>query len=299
MKHTPETSVQLLDMLLSCEYKTLDGFPITSSPSNYRLHNHDGYELYLFLDGDVNFYTETDSKKLVRGDLICIPPYAFHGALLMSCSCYNRIVLNLSESYLQSLCSPATDLTLCMHSSDSAFLIAQLTEEKITEFKKLTDRLSEALSSQEWGSDLMRNALLTQLLILLGKYVLSIPVKPYPQTMPSLVMKTFAYIEEHLTEEITLKQLADTFHHNGTYISRCFKRATGISLFDFILAKRLTLAKQYLSRGLSPTEVCFRCGFGNYSNFSRSFSHRFGCSPKHYQDNIYSFPQDPDRTGAD
>lgn len=299
MEHnTPKSCLRLLTAPLDCAYKTLDDSPIESSLSHFALHNHDGYELYLFLDGDVNFYTETSSKKLTRGDLLCIPPYVFHGSVLMSPSRHSRIVLNMTEGYLRSLCSPATDLSLCLHSSDSTFLIAQLPEETIVEFKKLTDKLQTALSSKEWGSDLLCSAILTQLLIMLGNHVFSTPIQPYAGIMPPLVMQTFSYVEEHLTEEITLQKLSETFHHNGTYVSRCFKNATGTPLFHYILSKRLTLAKQYLRRGLAPTEVCFQCGFQNYSNFSRSFRHQFGCSPKQYQDNSGSSPLDPDMTPA-
>ena len=101
--------------------------------------------------------------------------------------------------------------------------------------------------------------------------------------MPDFLAETFSYIEDHLCEEITLKQLAEHVHHNGTYLSRCFKKLSGASLTQYILAKRIALAQKLLREGCSPNDACFQSGFNNYSNFSRTFSKQAGCSPRQYQ----------------
>ena len=101
--------------------------------------------------------------------------------------------------------------------------------------------------------------------------------------MPGLVMETFNYIENHLTEEITLKCLEENLHYNGTYISRRFKRITGISLQNFIIAKKVMLSCKLLREGVSPCNACEMTGFNSYSNFSRTFSKQVGMSPKKYQ----------------
>ncbi len=56
--------------------------------------------------------------------------------------------------------------------------------------------------------------------------------------MPKLVMRTFQYIDDHLTEEINLSTLEKELHYNGTYISRYFKKITGITLQQYIIAQK-------------------------------------------------------------
>lgn len=94
------------------------------------------------------------------------------------------------------------------------------------------------------------------------------------------------YIEAHATERLTLKQVAS---HAGLGISRAsqlFKEAFGHSVMDYAIEVRLNTAREYiLYTGNSLEEICYNCGFGSYTHFSRMFSGRFGQSPKTYRDN--------------
>lgn len=45
------------------------------------IHNHDGYEIYLFLSGEIRIIFENDNRIMKRGDLLLIPPYVFHLAV--------------------------------------------------------------------------------------------------------------------------------------------------------------------------------------------------------------------------
>jgi AraC-like DNA-binding protein len=100
--------------------------------------------------------------------------------------------------------------------------------------------------------------------------------------MPELVRKTMEYIEEHITQHITLGQLAEQFYMNSTSISRQFKKHTGLTLRSYILGRRIELAKTLLTDGMSITDVCFQSGFSDYANFIRSFTKIVGTSPGKY-----------------
>ena len=57
--------LSILDHDVICELKNAENH----IPESLLFHNHDGCEIYLFLNGDVNYYTESSGKKLERGDL--------------------------------------------------------------------------------------------------------------------------------------------------------------------------------------------------------------------------------------
>ena len=63
------------------------------------LHSHDGYEIYLFLSGEVRINFENSSHIMKHGDMVLIPPYVFHYSMPLGDSTYNRIVINIKESY--------------------------------------------------------------------------------------------------------------------------------------------------------------------------------------------------------
>lgn len=112
----------------------------------------------------------------------------------------------------------------------------------------LTSELEELLDSDVYGADVKTNAVVAQLLVLINHSFhnkTSIPV----DIMPEMVRKTMEYIEAHISQEITLRKLAEAFYLNSTYISRQFKKHTGLTIRSYILNRRIELARYYLSGG--------------------------------------------------
>lgn len=264
-----------------CEHK-LDNISFSSTVS---LHNHDGYEIYLFLSGeDASYFVESDEKALERGDLILINAYTFHGLRIPEVTRYERVVINIREPYLQSLSDPQADLSLCFHRVPSKRLnTIRLNEAELERYLSIADDLEKVLSAQDYGHTVLARAYLSELMVMINQYAETFHTPRYSNIMPSIVTKTFDYIEENITSDITIKNLAEQFHHNGDYLSRVFKEATGSSLKHFINAKKISLAQQYLGQGYPPQDVCFMIGYKNYSSFSRRFSEEVGLSPKQYQ----------------
>lgn len=272
--------LEILDNEIICMYKTVEQAISTS----LFFHNHDGYELLILLDGELDLYWDGGGRKLTRGDLACIAPYAFHGAVLQTPGCYDRICINIRESFLPLLSSDRTDFVPLFSGQVKGEPNWQhFSDEELGRLVPLTRRLQQALEGQEWGDDLLSQALLTELLILIGRHSGITDISRQPCIMPDLVTHTFAYINSHLTKEISLDSLAASVHHNSSYIGRCFKKITGTTVNQYIILKRVALAQQYLREGRSLSEVCYMAGFQNYSHFSRTFRAHTGLSPRQYQ----------------
>ncbi|NLV69170.1 MAG: helix-turn-helix transcriptional regulator [Spirochaetes bacterium] len=257
---------------------------ITVSYHGNFFHNHDGYELFLLLNGDLNYYIERIGMHLERGHLVLIKAYDFHRREIVSGNSYERIVINIKDSYIEKLSSEKTDLSACFRNlfENKSYLL-KLNEQQITEYTLSAQRLSQELESSEYGSDILADTFIKQILVMVNRISEKKNHIGIVNIMPSLVSNTIAYIEQHISEKITLDVLSDSFHHNGTYISRCFKKITGISLQQYIIRKRITLAKRYLFEGYSPYDACILAGFNDYSNFSRTFKQQVGISPKRFQ----------------
>lgn len=255
---------------------------ITVSYTGNFFHNHDGYELFLLLNGNLNYYVERVGMHLERGNLVLIKPYDFHRRDIVKGNSYERIVINIKDAYMGKLSSEKTDLSACFFNLNKSNLL-KLTEQQIIEYTLSAQHLSQELESCEYGSDILADTYIKQILIMANRISEKKNHVGIINIMPSLVSNTIAYIEQHISEEITLDILSEYFHHNGTYISRCFKKIAGISLQQYIIRKRVTLAKKYLCEGCSPYDACFLSGFNDYSNFSRTFTKQAGTSPRRFQ----------------
>jgi AraC-like DNA-binding protein len=92
------------------------------------------------------------------------------------------------------------------------------------------------------------------------------------------------YIAEHLTEKITLSDIAEAVHLVPNYCCSLFSKYEGMGIFDFINAQRVQLAKNLIaSNTLSLSEVAERSGFLDYNYFARVFREVEGCSPGRYR----------------
>ena len=92
-----------------------------------------------------------------------------------------------------------------------------------------------------------------------------------------------AYINSHLDAELSIALLADHVYLSKYYLMRKFKQETGYSIHQYITSKRLLAARKMLSSDASVTDICYACGFHDYSTFSRAFHTMFHMTPKEWR----------------
>lgn len=91
-------------------------------------------------------------------------------------------------------------------------------------------------------------------------------------------------IAEHITAEISREELARQVYMSPDYLSRLFKKETGLSLSEYMIQKRISLAKQLLeTTDLSIVEISQRTGFSYSSYFVRIFKKKAGVTPQQYR----------------
>ena len=67
-----------------------------------------------------------------------------------------------------------------------------------------------------------------------------------------------------------------------SHLSHRFKEFTGLTLYQYIIKKRLVVARNMLREGAQVMDACLQCGFNDYSNFLKAFKREFGKSPKEF-----------------
>jgi two-component system response regulator YesN len=93
------------------------------------------------------------------------------------------------------------------------------------------------------------------------------------------------YLEKHLADHsLSLADIAAASYYNPAYLSRMYKRVTGIGLNDKINDMRVTIACDLLNNsGLKINEISQKAGFASPSYFTLNFRKRMGMTPKEYK----------------
>ena len=93
------------------------------------------------------------------------------------------------------------------------------------------------------------------------------------------------YIYAHLTERITIDDLAEHVSLSSSYLSRLFKQELGISVSDYIREKKLERAQNFLRyTDQSFAEIANILAFSSQSHFTQAFKNHTGMTPKKYRD---------------
>lgn len=259
------------------------------SMQDVALHHHDFYELYFFLSGNVSYNIESHSYRLSPGDVLLISPQELHQPVFSpEKQHYERYVLWINASFLQQFSIPGQDVLRCFDtaSPDHTNL---LRPEGVTRelMAYLVQQLIREQDSEEFATELYCLGLLAQLLVLVNRTALRAGQAPEPRdNADSTVYRILNYINDHYNEDLSLDFLANMFFVSKYHLAREFNRVVGTSVHRYIIQKRLIMARQMMAAGVSTSEVCQICGFGDYSNFYRAFKNEYQISPRKYLEEI-------------
>lgn len=96
----------------------------------------------------------------------------------------------------------------------------------------------------------------------------------------SEILKAVEYIENHCTEDIYLRDVANHVNISPNYFSMIFKKEIGVAFSEFLLNARLEKSKIFLKKkGIKIYEAAFKAGFNNDQYFNRIFKQKYGVTP--------------------
>lgn len=253
-------------------------------PNAVEVHHHDFYEVYYLLGGEVEYWVDGRIIRMIPGDLLLINPLELHRPILDQASpVYERIVLWIDREYLESLSSGQIRLSSCFDTSLPTH--AHLIRPAASERTALTARMSELVRefySRDFGSDLCAYGLFLQFMVQLNRMALHTDgqQEETEQQLSPLVQEALNYISGHIQQELSLESIAGQFYVSKYHLSHAFSREVGVSVYRYIMMRRLLMARQLLAAGESAGQVCRSCGFSDYTSFYRAFKSEYGVSPR-------------------
>lgn len=123
-----------------------------------------------------------------------------------------------------------------------------------------------------------------------------IPENPYPEApvitsnIPKGVIIAIGYIEEHAADrDFSIDRVAKVAGMSPFHFCRTFKRHTSLTPMQFLVRKRLELAKELLknaSGNMNISQIAAAVGFYDSSNFNKHFKRAAGVTPSGYRQSI-------------
>lgn len=242
-------------------------------------HYHEFYKLLFFISGKGGYFVEGKRYALTPGDIILIDKQCVHRPEFESGIPCERIILYISPEFLLRESSSACQLTDCF-SKEYDHVLRPNEKIRKTLFS-IVSNMEQELSSNRYGKEIVSTGMLLNLLVEIARSIFHKEVqKPAPMLPKSKrMLDIMHYLDAHLTEDINIDLLAEKFYISRFHMMRRFREETGTTIHAYISDHRLMLARDWIGQGIPATEVCFQCGFGSYSSFSRAYGKFFGTTP--------------------
>ncbi|MBR6029149.1 MAG: helix-turn-helix transcriptional regulator [Clostridia bacterium] len=272
-----------------------DGFYGMEDRMNYfGFHCHDFYEIYIHFQGGKFYAIGNEMFQLEPNMLIIMPPFHMHGLqskgeLLH----YERAFLYLSQEYLATLGCGHLDMIQLINERirDNRFVFPMDPAAAKACGQLIRELQSRPQPGTSWDRFVDFSLILSVLRIVIE--ATSSAVDPIQTTIVNPTMhQVLVYINAHYTEPLTLQGLAAQFNMSVSTLSHEFIEYTRHSVYNYILYRRISLAKQKLYEDSPIGEISFQCGFGDYSNFLRAFHKVTGTSPRAYRQVIQENKRD-------
>ena len=245
--------------------------------NQFQMHTHDSMEIYYFIEGMGQYIVEGNLYTIKPHDILIFRRGEMH-MLLISPHCpYERLTIHFNPSIFTSIDPYNLLLTPFSERPQGRNNLYKASD---------NSKINRQFVYQDFDSlvgqkENVRLHILSKLLLLLieinDEYRLNNNLTNSEQQ--TLSSKIIVYIHNHLFEKISLQSICEAFYISKSQANRIFKGETGYTIWDYVITKRLLSARRLLHEGRSPAEVCFICGFQDYSSFFRSYKLHFSVSP--------------------
>lgn len=254
---------------------------VDESQREFSYHYHDFYKLVIFICGDVTYCIEGKSYELAPYDMVLVNAGEVHRPIVHSLRPYERIIIYISPQFLQSYRQADYDLGLCFEKvRKEQSNVLRMPSMKNSKLYQVCRELEASFEDTDYASGLYQNILFLEFMIQLNRAAVH-DALDFTETASAndKILNVLSYINEHLTEDVSIDLLAEHFFVSKYYLMHSFKEETGYTIGNYLAAKRLRYAKELISGGMPVTQACFECGFKNYSTFSRAYKKNFKASP--------------------
>ena len=225
---------------------------------------------------------------LQNGSIVLIEPFAPHIVEMKEGVDYERFSLNFDLDFLMAACTSQSNIYSIFSRHNPSFPVFMASDDEGRDLLELTGRFANPKCKV--GIDVYRKALIQEVLVCLYNICYNEAAERSTKGKNSweIVSAIIKYVNEHIEENLSLDVFSALVNYSPYYVSRIFRKQTGITLSQYIINKRIDMAKTLLNVEDKPiTEISKDIGFENYNHFYRTFLSNTGQSPSDYRKTIH------------
>ena len=245
-----------------------------SSNDNFYLHSHNEYEIYMFLEGNSNCIVEDKTYPLVSGDMLIIRKNEMHKVYHNKKTAYKRFILMVSGEFFEKYACKEYENVFTDNTFDESNKInAEIVKssglyDAIQRFKNYTSDCKKQHTPVAVG-------IITEILYLINNISSFEP----PAKGSKLIKNVISYINSNIKKDLSLERLSSEFFVSKYHLCHSFKKATGLTIKEYVNTKRLAKANEAINEGKTITEAALLSGFKDYSSFYRCYIKNNSASP--------------------
>ena len=251
-----------------------------SSGQEKDFHFHEFDKIVILISGKVDYTVEGTTYKLEPWDILLVRHHMIHKAAIDLSVPYERIIIYLDSAYVERF-APEAGLMDCFAAAEKRrYCLMRPDAGGVERLKEALERLEKTQGDELFGAQLLRGTMLVQLLVLINRIALSDNSREKNTSESGgKIAPALSYINENLTRELSIDDMAAMCYMSRYYFMRLFKTQTGCTVHNYIRQKRLVLAARLIREGMSASAAAAECGFSDYSAFHRAFTKTFPVSP--------------------
>lgn len=253
---------------------------------DFPLHAHDTYELYCFLEGQGYYTVEGHDYPLYPRCILVMRDGETHKLHINAQRPYERIALHFSpDSFegtaLEPLLSPFRDRPL---GQNNVIPPCPALDRAVDLLLRMVDSRDGILHETSLYCAYLP-AILAELRRALAE---GASHANHERRSETLLSEIIDYINRDPAAVDDVDMLEKVFGYSRSYLNRIFRRSTGVSIWDYVILKRLTQARLSIRNGSAAALAAKEAGFSDYSSFYRQYKMRFGMTPEEDKRNILS-----------
>lgn len=247
-------------------------------------HVHATYELYFLLEGERDYFIDSETYRIQAGDAVLIRPDHIHKTT--GAGRHDRLLMQLDGGFVAPVLQ-AAGLPDIGDLFGADFRILHLPYPSMDRVQAHFEQLRQELQQRQPGYAAAARLEAAGILTVLWRAGAHGQV-PLPRTVDSArnqkVHEIAVYLTEHPETQESLEELAERFYISRSWLSRIFREVTSFSVNEYRNICRVKKAQQLLQHGdAAITDVAALTGFSSLTYFERVFRQYAETTPLRYR----------------